>query len=476
MQTRLAGVRGESVLQRGMSCEGRRLLAIFIIIGVRRPDLKMLKSCPQGQAGAPDMRCSRGCMDKSQGVSRRWLALSVPLAGVGLVIVFLLLVRSGGYGGAPTSEAQAGVAATPARIAVAPVTDAPSSPPPATSVPAPTTAPTPSEDDIVAVVGGVALSRQELEALLAIDHVMAGLTGQPPASPASVLEQWINTEVVLQRSGVPLDPGMTAARLDAILAQYGQPHSTLMRELAAAQVPDAVFDAYFARLVAADAHLRAQTAATGLSAAALVKAWQRETQISFGPVANAILVASAAPTPLPMSELAATQTVTAEPTVEPTTVAATVATPDLSAPRGVEIGQLAPDFTLPTVEDSELQYSLRNLLGNPTVLIFWTTWCPYCLRQTPVLVAAHREWGEEIQFVGVNVAEDAAAVTPYLAEHAIEYPVLLDRDGATAGAYAVQGYPTTYFLDNSARIVARHVGALTEEQLNSYLQTLRSAD
>jgi hypothetical protein len=67
-------------------------------------------------------------------------------------------------------------------------------------------------------------------------------------------------------------------------------------------------------------------------------------------------------------------------------------------------------------------------------------------------------------------------VTPYLAEHAIEYPVLLDRDGATAGAYAVQGYPTTYFLDNSARIVARHVGALTEEQLNNYLHMLRPAE
>lgn len=415
-------------------------------------------------------------MEKGQGAPRRWLALTIPFAGVGLVIAFLLLVRSSGYRDAPTSEVQAGVAATPARVAVTPASDAPSFPPPVTNVLTPTTAPTPSDDDIVAVVGGVVLSRQEMETILAIDHVMAGLTGQLPMSPASVLEQWINTELVLQRSSAALDLEAAAEALDAILDRHGQSRVTLESELAAVKVTGAVLDDYIARLVAADDYLRSQSTTTGLPATALIKAWQRETPISFGPVANTILGAGVAQTPLPSAENVATQPLTAEATITLTPVVEAVATLDPSAPRGVEIGQIVPDFTLPTVDGADPQYSLRNLLGRPAVLSFWTTWCPYCLRQTPVLVAAHREWGEEIQFVGVNVAEDASVVTPYIAEHAIAYTVLLDREGAAAGAYAVQGYPTTYFLDNGAHVVARHVGALTEEQLNRYLQMLRPAE
>ncbi|MFN3335419.1 MAG: TlpA family protein disulfide reductase, partial [Caldilinea sp.] len=96
--------------------------------------------------------------------------------------------------------------------------------------------------------------------------------------------------------------------------------------------------------------------------------------------------------------------------------------------------------------------------------------------QTPTLVEAHRQWREEgIQFVGVNVKEDFSVVEPYVQQHGIEYPILLDADGAVASVYAVQGYPTTYFLDGNNRIVARHVGALTKEQLQNYLLALRLA-
>lgn len=415
-----------------------------------------------------------GIMNQGYGAPRRWLALAIPLFAVGLVTAFFLLVRSGGDARLATLPLQPAASATqtPLRTADAPAEYTTPLPSPVADADAPA-APVSPEEDIVALVGGVALSRQDLEATLVINRVMAELTGQPPTTTAAVLEQSINTELVLQRSGAALDLEAARATLDAILARHGQNRTTLERELAAMKVAGATLDVYIARIVAADDYLRSQSAATGVSAAALIKAWQRETQISFGPVANAILGASVAQAPLPDAEDVATQPPTAAATAALTSVEASVATLDPDAPRGVEIGQIAPDFTLLTVDGADRQYSLRSLLGRPAVLIFWTTWCPYCLRQTPVLVAAHREWGEEIQFVGVNVAEDASIVTPYIAEHEIGYPVLLDRDGAAAGAYAVQGYPTTYFLDNSAHIVARHVGALTEEQLNSYLQTLR---
>ncbi len=124
-----------------------------------------------------------------------------------------------------------------------------------------------------------------------------------------------------------------------------------------------------------------------------------------------------------------------------------------------------PDFTVKTLQDFS---------GRPTVLSFWTTWCPYCLRQTPVMVEAHRRWQAfGVEFVGINVRETSDLVEKYMAQHEIAYPILLDADGAVVADYAIQGFFTTYFLNANYRIVARHVGVLISERLETYLQTLQ---
>ena len=107
------------------------------------------------------------------------------------------------------------------------------------------------------------------------------------------------------------------------------------------------------------------------------------------------------------------------------------------------------------------------------MLSFWTTWCPYCLRQTPILVAgAERYASSDVQFVGIDVSEKAEAVANYVAQHAIPYPVLLDVDSQAANAYGVDGYPTTYFLDADGRIVVHQIGAMSDEQLTTFVEQL----
>jgi thiol-disulfide isomerase/thioredoxin len=215
-----------------------------------------------------------------------------------------------------------------------------------------------------------------------------------------------------------------------------------------------------------------QAAAQQIDAGAYIQRLQQDARISFGPAAGALLAAPTLAQPVAAADTA-TET---EPAIAPATTETateTAAAAPLAEQRGVEVGMLAPEFVLATMADDAPSLALSDLRGRPTVLSFWTTWCPYCLRQTPVMVEAYaRAAAAGIQFVGIDVQEDRNTVAPYLAQHQIEYPILLDEQGATAAQYAVQGYPTTYFLDSNSRVVARNIGALTGEQLDTYLQML----
>ncbi len=414
----------------------------------------------------------------------KFVALA-PLIAVFLVVGLLWLVRTGATPEpTPPVAGQRQTVALPTATALAAPTPTPE-PVAATSPEISASAETlaadnasaePRTPDAVAIVNGVVLAPAGFEQLLAIDAVMAGLANETSSPPAAILEQWANGELVWQRAAEGGLPAIDAdGTLDDFLVRVGRRRTELDDALAAAQVSPTVFADYWRRLVTVQQFAQEQAAAQQVDAGAYIQRLQQEARISFGPAAGALL---AAPTPAQPVAAAATTT-EPEPAVAPATTAATETTAEIASTeppaeqRGVEVGMLAPEFVLATMADDVPLLALSDLRGRPTVLSFWTTWCPYCLRQTPVMVAAYARVADAgIQFVGIDVQEDRNTVEPYLAQHQIEYPILLDEQGATAAQYAVQGYPTTYFLDSNSRVVARNIGALTEDQLNTYLQML----
>ncbi len=339
-----------------------------------------------------------------------------------------------------------------------------------TSAPAPTATeippPVPPEQ-IVALVNGQVVTTATVRVAQAVDETMSELLNAPADAQGTLLERVINltlTEQAADQAGFVLDPGVVTATQARLLDAGGHTADDLTQSLAQRDVTLAQFQAYLGQLLRSDQFVRQQAQLLGITAEVLLRQAQDDAQISLGLAAEDLAVL-----PAPVAK--------AEPTAEPVADAPTP-DPDLAQrERGTSAGQLLPDFLLPVVslDDGAATTSLGAdaLIGAPAVLSFYTTWCPYCQRQTPILVeSSASDLAQGIRFVGIDVKEPNNVALPYIQQHDIPYPVLLDESGSVAAAYGVPGFPTTYFLDRQGAIVDRHIGALTPEQLTAYLERI----
>jgi len=130
---------------------------------------------------------------------------------------------------------------------------------------------------------------------------------------------------------------------------------------------------------------------------------------------------------------------------------------------------LAPDFT---AMDSEGNFvSLSDFIGKPVILNFWASWCSPCKSEMPDFDAAFQQYGEDIQFMMVNMTdgsqETTESATAFIAESGYSFPVFFDVEYSAAMAYGVTSIPATYFVNAEGNLVAYGIGPLNLEALET---------
>src|SRR5690606_41910594 len=69
------------------------------------------------------------------------------------------------------------------------------------------------------------------------------------------------------------------------------------------------------------------------------------------------------------------------------------------------IGQPAPDFSAPTPEGTEA--SLKESLGEVTVIDFWAAWCGPCRKENPNVVRIYEKYKDQgLSIIGVSLDRD----------------------------------------------------------------------
>ena len=129
----------------------------------------------------------------------------------------------------------------------------------------------------------------------------------------------------------------------------------------------------------------------------------------------------------------------------------------LRQPRPVDIGERAPDFTLPALNRGSL--SLHDFSGQVVVLNFWATWCPPCVEETPGLEKfAERMRSQGVAVMGVSVDQDGVALQTFAAQQHLSFPIGRDPDRSLANRYGTFQFPETYIIDQDGRVAEKLIG------------------
>ncbi len=128
---------------------------------------------------------------------------------------------------------------------------------------------------------------------------------------------------------------------------------------------------------------------------------------------------------------------------------------------------MAPDFTLADLEGRQVR--LSDFRGKKVLINFWTTWCPPCVQEMPLLQKFHDRYGGGWQLLTVNITRSekgAASVQSYIRANNYTFPVLLDEKGAVSALYKVNSIPASFILNEKGEVIRTKIGPFTEKELD----------
>ena len=135
------------------------------------------------------------------------------------------------------------------------------------------------------------------------------------------------------------------------------------------------------------------------------------------------------------------------------------------------IDKPAPGFSAPSLLDPDKYVSLSDLKGKVTLLNVWASWCAACYEEHPVL----NQLAEMSQtpIYGLNYKDAREAGIAWLDKLGNPYhDTIFDVDGKIGIDYGVYGVPETFVIDRAGIIRYKHIGPITQLDLESKILPL----
>ncbi|MBC8500204.1 MAG: TlpA family protein disulfide reductase [Nanoarchaeota archaeon] len=145
---------------------------------------------------------------------------------------------------------------------------------------------------------------------------------------------------------------------------------------------------------------------------------------------------------------------------------------------GLKVGNLAPDFTLTTIDSEEVKLSSFSGGNRPVLVYFFATWCPFCAKDFSTLSNVYFSYEEDIPVVAssLDLDEDVEILTAYKNNYpALEKVMFTLGKESVLRDYNVRYTTTKYAIGRNGYILYAGSGPLTENQWVILLDLLKNS-
>jgi cytochrome c biogenesis protein CcmG, thiol:disulfide interchange protein DsbE len=126
----------------------------------------------------------------------------------------------------------------------------------------------------------------------------------------------------------------------------------------------------------------------------------------------------------------------------------------------------APAFTLDRL-DRDGRLAIDDLRGKAVVVNFWASWCVPCRDEAPVLQKTHERYRDQgLVVLGIDVNDFRQDARRFMRRYGITYPVVYDGKGSTVGKWGVRGFPETFFVDRTGKLVGERIEGAVDIERN----------
>jgi peroxiredoxin len=130
-----------------------------------------------------------------------------------------------------------------------------------------------------------------------------------------------------------------------------------------------------------------------------------------------------------------------------------------------------PEIAVTSITGEAIKlYQNKN---NFTIINFWATDCPSCIKEMPGLTDIYNQFkGQGLQIIAVSMSYDPPnQVLNFTQKNKIPFPVVLDVDGQIARSFEdIRLTPTSILIDKNGKIIDKVIGELDFNKLNVLLK------
>ena len=136
-------------------------------------------------------------------------------------------------------------------------------------------------------------------------------------------------------------------------------------------------------------------------------------------------------------------------------------------------GEVPPPDVGRTLSGEEIL--LPSYAGKAVIVTFWATWCPYCLKELPILQNVQDKVGkEQMAVIAVNTERfDVYKRAARIMRESMSMELVSDASGQAQHAFGVRGLPHMLIIGRDGRILRVYDG-YSEEKLDDIVADINT--